>query len=428
MRFRLLLGVLIGLGAHAQTYSTNNDEQLAEYIGRALDRNPAVQSSFARYRASLQRLPQVSALPDPTIGLMQYLRTPETRVGPQTTGLSIQQRFPWFGKLSDQEKLAAKEAAVMAAAHEADKAETVRRVKLAYYDLAYVDRAVALNEQELELLRHYETLAEARYAQGIGLQQAVVKLQAEITRGLNRIETLRLRRVDAEVALNLLTDRPAGEPTPPVALASPPTARVDAATLADSARRNRPEILAAFLRIEGDEKRIHLARKQRLPDVTVGAGFVNVLGRRDPLGREFPPSGNGKNIYNLTVGMNLPIFRRKYDAGVLEASELLIASKQRYREQVNEAEAAIRSAGFRMEAIKRQMALFETTLVAQAEQALRSSEDAYATGAIGAVELLDSERVLLDVRLGLAQLQSDYMKALAEMERAVGAAFPEETP
>ena len=68
--------------------------------------------------------------------------------------------------------------------------------------------------------------------------------------------------------------------------------------------------------------------------MTVGAGFINVLGRRDPLGRETPPSGNGKNIYNLTVGVNLPIFRRKYDAGVLEASELLIASKQSYRESV----------------------------------------------------------------------------------------------
>ena len=32
MFIRLLIGVLIGLGAHAQTYSANNDEQLAEYL------------------------------------------------------------------------------------------------------------------------------------------------------------------------------------------------------------------------------------------------------------------------------------------------------------------------------------------------------------------------------------------------------------
>ena len=40
------------------------------------------------------------------------------------------------------------------------------------------------------------------------------------------------------------------------------------------------------------------------------------------------------------------------------------------------------------------------------------------------LDLLDSERVLLEVQLGLAQLQSDYMKSLAEMERAAGTAVP----
>jgi outer membrane protein TolC len=60
-------------------------------------------------------------------------------------------------------------------------------------------------------------------------------------------------------------------------------------------------------------------------------------------------------------------------------------------------------------------------LLPQAEQALRSTEAAYSTGTLGVLDLPDSERVLLDVRLGLAKLNSDYMKSLAEMERAIGA-------
>ena len=44
------------------------------------------------------------------------------------------------------------------------------------------------------------------------------------------------------------------------------------------------------------------------------------------------------------------------------------------------------------------------------------------------LDLLDSERFLLNMRLGLAQYISDYMKSLAEMERAIGAPFPEVTP
>ena len=311
-------------------------------------------------------MPQVAALPDPLLELTQFARTPETRVGPQTTALSISQRFPWFGKLNDRKQVAAKEAAVLARSHEAAKAEVVRRLKLAYYDLAYVDRAMRISEQDLDLLDHFETLAQARYAQGVGLQQAAVKLQAEITRGLNNLETLRRQRTDAEAVLNKLRNRPAEEPVRQIELPAVPAAPVDFESLHEAAKRHRPEIAAMFERVEGAEKRLHLARRERLPDVTVGAGFINVLGRRDPAGALQPPDWNGKNIYSVTVGINLPIYRRKYDAGVLEATERLIASKQRYRETVNEAELSVRSVGFRLQTVRRQIDLFESARLPQA--------------------------------------------------------------
>ena len=87
---------------------------------------------------------------------------------------------------------------------------------------------------------------------------------------------------------------------------------------------------------------------------------------------------------------------------------------------------AVRSTAFRIATIDRQLALFERALLPQAEQALHATEEAYSGGVTGVLELLDSEEVLLDVRLGRARLRADYMKALAEMEWAIGSAFPEE--
>ncbi len=72
--------------------------------------------------------------------------------------------------------------------------------------------------------------------------------------------------------------------------------------------------------------------------------------------------------------------------------------------------------------------LFNTTLIPQSQQSLQSAEAAYSTGSLGVLDLLDSERVLLEVRLGLAQLTSDYMKSLADMEWATGSSFPEVQP
>jgi cobalt-zinc-cadmium efflux system outer membrane protein len=428
MTWRLIAIFFVASTCFAQSYSTNDDAQLELYVNEALEKNPSAQEAFAQYRASLQRLPQVRSLPDPMLGATQYARRPETRVGSQITMLSFSQTFPWFGKLSDKEKVAAKEADAMREMYEARKAEIVHQVKLAYYDMGYLDRAIAITEEDQLLLEHYEKLAEARYAQGIGLQQAVVKLQADITRDRSRLEQLRRQRVNAEAALNALLNRPAESAIAEVDMRGRPEVEADFPSLYETARQRRPELQASLLQVERDEKRIQLARRNYWPDFTLGASFVNVGGRSDPAGLMSPPDQNGKNVYALTVGINIPIRRRKYDAAVLEATESKIASRRGYESTLNSVQASVRAVGFRIQTLKDQISLFQKTLVPQAELALRSTEAAYSTGTVGVLDLLDSERTLLDVRLGLAQLDSDYMKSLAEMERAIGAPFPEVTP
>ena len=207
-----------------------------------------------------------------------------------------------------------------------------------------------------------------------------------------------------------------------------PRVKVDLNKLYASGRSARPEVKAAFLDIERNEKRIHLAQRQYWPDVTLGASWGNVRSRNDELGLLSPPENNGKDLYSLTFGINIPLFRSKYDAGVREAAEGFSAARQAYRDTVNRVELSIRSLGFRIQTIQEQIDLFERALLPQAEQALRSTEVAYSTGTVGVIDLLDGERVLLDVRIGLARLATDYMKALAEMERAIGSPFPEVTP
>jgi outer membrane protein TolC len=355
-------------------------------------------------------------------------RMAETRVGPQMLMMSISQEFPWFGKLSEKGQVAAKEAEMERQSRETVRAEIVRQLKLAYFDLAFLDRALAISGEEEGLLSHFETLARARYSQGIGLQQGVLKLQAEITRVQNRLHELRLQRADAEAALNTLLDRSPETPIPPVELNLLLVDVTDLESLYAKGRRNRPELHSAFLDIEKNEKRIDVAQKDYWPDITLEANYINVGKRMDPAGILAPPPDNGKDIYNFSVGIKLPIRRRKYDAAVLEATEDFLASREGYRNAVNTVEASIRSASFRLKTLRDQISLFERVLLPQANQSLQSAEAAYSTGSIPVLELLDSERTLLEVRLSLAQFQTDYMKALAEMERATGSVFPEVTP
>ena len=428
--FRAMFGGILILHAStfsqaAEPYSSYGDPRLKEFIRLALERSPLLQQSLADYRASLHRLPQVGQLPDPVLAITQYARRPETRVGPQTTMVTLSQGFPWFGKLQDREQQSAQRSMVLREQHRAREAELIRQLKDAYYSLAYLDRVIEIAREEESILEHYEILAQARYAQGAGSLQGVVKLQAQITRARHRLQLLQSRRVDVEAELNGLLDRPAATPVAAVPLPSPPPHSMDVEQLLQTGRLRRPEVQAARHRIEVGKKGMELAQKGYRPDFSLGASFVNVAGRSDPLGRLNPPEQNGKNIYGLTLGVNLPIRRQRHDAAVLEATESTISSRRAYRRLIRQVEVSIRALGFRMQTLREQIELFERTLLPQAEQVLHSTEEGYATGSLGVLDLLDSERDLFQLRMGRARLISDAMKSLAELERAVGVPYRE---
>ncbi|MCE2422627.1 MAG: TolC family protein [Gemmatimonadetes bacterium] len=412
--------------AQSPSYATHGDATLAAFINEALEGNPRVRAALLETRAAESRTAQAATLPDPVLSFTQHMLGPQTRVGPQFSSVSVTQSLPWFGTLSDRRAIAAAAAAMQSESYQEQRAEVVRQVKLAYYDLAYFDEALRITGEEEQLLLHYEALARARYSQGFGQQQEVVKLQAGVTRVLNRRQELLRQRTDFEALLNVLADRPVNTPVPPVTIGELPAVALDDEQLHATGLGERPEVRSARLRIERDEHGVSLARRRYRPGLAVGVAWGNVLGRRDDPGRENPPPGNGRDTWSLTLGASLPVFRGSYDAGVREAAARVSAAEEAYRDAVNGVALAVRSTAFRIMTIEGQLALFERALLPQAEQALRATEEAYSGGVTGVLELLDSEEMLLNVRLGLARLRADYMKALAEMERAIGSPFPEE--
>ena len=400
------------------------DARLEKYVQRSLQHNPQLQEALAHYRAALQRVPQVTALPDPMLTFSKYIRAVETRVGPQSSVVNVNQTLPWFGKRDLKGKIAFKEASSQHQIYRTLERAVIADVKRTFYELGYLDRALEITQSEQSLLTHYERLAESRYSIGQGLQTAVIKIQAEITRTINRLELLQQQRRTLAARLNTLMDQTPELPLPATQKAALPRPDLNPVELYALGERHRQELKGAMAHIEGSEQAVELAKKDYWPDVTLGAGMISVGGREDPMGALLPPPDNGKNAYSFTVGINIPLRRDKYRAGVLEATETLIARRHRYAAVRNEMQFSIREQVLRLETLREQLDLFEQALIPQAEEALRSTESAYQTGQLGALELLDSERVLLDVRLIDARQRADYLLALTNLERALGTKFP----
>ena len=363
----------------AARLQTSLPAELAELAGEVLERNPELARLRAEAGAAEQRAPQVRALPDPMASVTAFLSTPETRVGPQQASAMISQRFPWFGTLDLKEKQALLGAAASRLEVEAKRLQLVTEVRRLAWELAYLDAEEEAVLEDRETLSHFEELARARYASGVGLGQAVVKLQAEITKDDNRILRIDSRRASLVASLNALRDRPAGDPLPTAQLSAAPAIvpPMDPSGLLDVAEMHRPEVRRSRILTEAAGIGIELAEKQYRPDFTLGFGYTLVGSRDDPAGRAMPPPDNGDDIIGLTLGVNLPVRREKLAAGLLEATARESAARDRTRGILAEIERDLGDLSSRLPLTLDQLALFDDLLILQAEEALRSAEAAF---------------------------------------------------
>jgi outer membrane protein TolC len=397
--------------------------QLAEEV---LERNPDIARARAAAAAAAARAPQVRSLPDPVASLTVFLLPPETRVGPQRLTASLSQRLPWWGKLPLRQQAALHHAAALRAQVEARRLERVTEARRRVLDLTFLRLQKALAVEEREHLVRHEEAARTRYTSGRGLQQGVIKVQAEITRVEQRLLEIEGREVAQRAALNALRDRPADAHLPEIPLPEfpegfrPPAPEV----LQRQALQRRPERIATAAGVARAETLVRLAEKAGLPDLTFGVGYTLVNRRGDAPGRLNPPPDEGEDILSIMASAPLPVRKARIAAELEEALALHNQTEADHRRIRVKIESRLGELLARLPLLVEQDRLFETVLITQAQAALDSAETGYATGTLGALELLDAEHVLFQVRLGAARVRADLAIAWAELEGAAAKAIP----
>ncbi len=396
-----------------------DEPALRRLLAETLGRNPSLAVALAQARASDQRPAQAGALPDPTLGLTVFLLEPQTRVGPQQASATISQRLPWFGKLKLEEQAALLVSTAASARVEEVRIELITKIRKLYHELQYLAREERVVTEEQSTLGHYEELAQARYASGVGIGQTVIKIQAEITRTRARLLGIEQRRATLLVEVNALRDQPSATPVPvgDSAMHALPLPSID--NMCQIAQSARPELAAALALVEAAELRISLAEKNRRPDVTVGLTYALVGKRSDTAGQLNPPEGNGDDIFGLSGGITLPIWRNRLNAGVEEAVQKRFAADSSRRAITAQIKGELTDLARRIPLLQEQLNLFDDILTVQAEESLRSAEVAYASGTASALDLLDAERVLLGVRIGAERSRTDLSIAIAQLEGAL---------
>jgi len=376
-------------------------------VAEAVRVNPAVQSSRYRRAALQERVAQQQALPNPMfkyggMDLADRGNWPDTN----EKRFMVEQEFPWFGKRGLRGRAAAKEAEALQREVEALERDVIMMVKENYFDLYAVQRARVITRAEEDVLQHMEQIAETRFATGQRTEQDVLKAQAEITMLQQKRLELEQQETTLKAKLNQLLNRRADAPlglaaAPPVA-----AAEAEAGTLFALAETNRPEIKGAQAQLERQQAERELMKKEFFTDYRLGVEYRNF--------------GESPDMVMFTVGIDLPIWQRKYRAGVREADNLVAASRAALEATRRQTAFEVQDARFKLLTARRTLDLYQRTLIPQAEARFTASEAGYRTGKVDFLDLLESERFLLNARVMAAMAAGNLGMQGARLERAVG--------
>ena len=82
-----------------------------------------------------------------------------------------------------------------------------RDVKVAYFELGFIDESLRLAESNRRVLEQYLSIAEARYGVGQGTQADVLKAQTQVSKMLEELIKLGRERPMLEAELNRAAGR-----------------------------------------------------------------------------------------------------------------------------------------------------------------------------------------------------------------------------
>jgi cobalt-zinc-cadmium efflux system outer membrane protein len=377
-------------------------------ISLSLSHNPLWLSSESDYQASLARVRQAKALPQPSLSydsdlqprLLDFGRSEESYFGVNETV-----EFP--GKRTVRGRIATLESGEVLADRDSLKLDLTFQVTEAFYAVLLAEEKVKYDRQDVELARDFLGKSQVKYAAGDVPKMEVVRAGVEAARAATAVTLAENDVLLAKARLNFLLGRGKLEPLEVRGELKRPAAAIDPAYLGERARIARPEMrkMSNQIRKEGLAKTA--AALDYLPDFDLSLSRHRLAGLQP--------------TWDFTISFPIPLFFWQPLRGRIAEAEANLASlRDRNEHLANMIGLEVEEAGLAARTAESQIALFEKDILTQAEEAYNLYLFSFQEGEIGGIELIEARRTLIETHKAYADALYNYRVALAALEKAVG--------
>jgi outer membrane protein TolC len=277
-----------------------------------------------------------------------------------------------------------------------------RRVLGAYLDYALQAEQIRLRAADVELGHVAVAAAESGLYAGAS-QQRLLGAEASYRLATNDLRTMQADLVAMRALLNSVLGRDPDAPlTPPASLPEPRPLPDDDGYLLAVASDGNPELKALADEVQGRGHALALARQQYLPDINPFAGIT----------------GSMEQFAGVMVMLATTIPQIR--ASIAESRDMLQRGEAVLSQTRHDRAAEVVAALTVLRNSERQVRFLETEVLPILEEKVSVATDAYANSTSELIDLIESQRAIIELRRALAEARIMREKKLADVEALMG--------
>ena len=395
--------------------------KLEELLTEALFQNAELKAAKAETESSKAKAGPSGSYDDPVLGI-EMMNYPVDTFSSRDYGMtgnqvSLSQKIPFPGKLGKRREAAEFDANAQEQTYKAKVLETIKQVKLTYYELFLTYRKLDTLQDQKGVLEQLTTVTRNNYALNKISQAEVLNLQVETAEIVDKTLEMERKIKGLLGELNHLLGRwdhsqfLYGRPE---SLKSQPfdSSKYPEKSLLDLAIERSPAIITRREASRAAESRLSYARRSYLPDFDFKLGYTF---------RASNAMDNGTDFVSGMVGISIPLWAgSKQSELVREAAAEKNKAEALFDGERNKLSHEIHVTLAKLEESAKRIQLYEGGVLPLTRQTVQSARSAYLTGKLEYSTLLGAINRRYQMEISYAEALANFHSKLAVLETTIG--------